>query len=65
MALNELNVYAEKFGGEDSYKILVATKEPLKSPVRMRAKEMGINIIIFDGDEEKFIRQVKAIINKK
>lgn len=63
MALNELNVYASKFGGEDSYKILVATKEPLKSPVRMRAREMGINIIIFDGNEEKFIREVKNIIN--
>ena len=65
MALNELNVYASKFGGENSYKILVATKEPLKSPVRVRAKEMGINIIIFDGDEDKFIKSVKAIINKE
>lgn len=65
MALNELNVYAAKFGGENAYKILVATKEPLKSPVRMRAREMGINIIIFDGNEEKFIREVKAIINKE
>lgn len=64
MALNELNVYAAKFGGENAYKILVATKEPLKAPVRMRAKEMEINIIIFDGNEEKFIREVKAIINK-
>lgn len=64
MALNELNVYASKFGGKNSYKILVATKEPVKSPVRVRAKEMGINIIIFDGNEEKFIKEVKAIINK-
>lgn len=65
MALNELSVYAAKFGGENSYKILVATKEPLKSPIRMRAREMGISIIIFDGDEEKFIRKVKTIINKE
>lgn len=64
MALNELNVYASKFGGKNSYKILVATKEPVKSPVRVRAKEMGINIIIFDGDEDKFIKSVKSIINK-
>lgn len=64
MALNELNVYASKFGGENSYKILVATKEPIKSPVKVRAKEMGIHLIIFDGNEDKFIKEVKAIINK-
>ncbi|WP_195988469.1 DUF1887 family CARF protein [Clostridium sp. D53t1_180928_C8] len=64
MALNELNVYASKFGGENSYKILVATKEPIKSPVKIRAKEMGIHLIIFDGNEDKFIKEVKAIINK-
>ena len=63
MALNELNVYATKFGGENSYKILVATKEPIKSPVKTRAKEMGIHLIIFDGNEEKFIKKVKKIIN--
>ena len=63
MALNELNVYATKFGGENSYKILVATKEPIKSPVRTRAKEMGIYLIIFDGNEEKFIKEIKNIIN--
>ena len=38
MALNELNVYASKFGGENSYKILVATKEPIKSPVKIVKK---------------------------
>lgn len=63
MALNELNVYATKFGGENAYKILVATKEPIKSPVKIRAKEMGIHLIIFDGNEEKFIKKVKEIIN--
>ena len=62
MALNELNVYAEKFGGDNSYKILVATKDPIKSPVKIRAKEMGINIIIFDGNEEKFLKTIKSII---
>lgn len=63
MALNELNVYATKFGGENAYKILVATKDPIKSPVKIRAKEMGIHLIIFDGNEEKFIKEVKKIIN--
>ncbi|GAB6168710.1 hypothetical protein JCM1393_11700 [Clostridium carnis] len=61
-ALNELNVYSEKIGGERVYKILVATKEPIKLPVRERAKEMGINLVIFDGDENKFKKQIEHII---
>ena len=28
-----------------------------------RAKEMGIHLIIFDGNEEKFIKKIKKIIN--
>ena len=62
MALNELNVYASKIGGENAYKILVATKEPIKEPVKMRAKEMGIRLVIFDGNEKKFINTIKNII---
>lgn len=64
MALNELNVYANKLGGKNAYKILVATREPSKGPVSIRAKEMGIHIVIFDGDENKFISNVKAIIEQ-
>ena len=64
MALNELNVYANKIGGKNAYKILVATREPSKGPVSIRAKEMGINIVIFDGNENKFINTIKAIIAK-
>lgn len=64
IALNELNVYASKFGGENSYKILVATKEPIKSTVKIRAKEMGIHLIIFDGNEEKLIKEIKSIISR-
>ena len=63
MALNELNVYSNKIGGKNAYKILVATKEPSKGPVSIRAKEMGIHIVIFDGDENKFINNIKEIIN--
>lgn len=64
MALNELNVYANKIGGDNVYKILVATKEPIKSPVTIRAKEMGIHIVIFDGNENKFINTIKQILKK-
>ena len=62
MALNELNGYASKRCGENAYKILVATKEPIKEPVKMRAKEMGIHLVIFDGNEKKFINTIKNII---
>ena len=63
-ALNELDVYSNKIGGKNVYKILVATKEPIKPSVKDRAKEMGISIIIFDGKEEKFKNQIKKVISK-
>ena len=62
-ALNELNVYSTKIGGKKAYKILVATKEPIKGAVRERAKEMGINIVIFNGNEEEFKSNIKKILN--
>ena len=63
--LNELKVYSEKIGGENAFKILVATKEPVKNSVKIRAKEMGINIIVFDGDENKFKKNIINIIKSK
>lgn len=62
--LNELEVYSKQIGGDNSYKVLVATKEPIKLSVKERAKEMNINIIIFDGDEENFKKSIKSIIFK-
>lgn len=64
-ALNELDVYSTQIGGEETYKILVATKEPIKPAVKERAKEMGINLVIFDGNEEKFKSKINDIISKK
>lgn len=61
-ALNELNVYSTKIGGKKAHKILVATKEPIKSAVNERAKEMGISIVIFNGNEEEFKNKIKEII---
>lgn len=67
VALNELNVYASQLGGENVIKILVATKEPLKSTISHRAKEMNINIVIYDGNLDKFKNIIEDIIknNKK
>lgn len=65
VSLNELNVYAAQLGGENVIKILVATKEPIKTTVCQRAKEMNIHLVIFDGNIEKFKNRVTNIINKQ
>lgn len=61
-ALNELEVYSKRLGGERTKKVLVATKEPIKSLVNDRAKEMGINIVILDNQIDKFKRKLSDII---
>lgn len=63
--LNELKVYSDKLGGENTKKILVATKEPTKSSIFDRAKEMGIYVVILGRDINKFKQQLEYIINKK
>lgn len=64
-ALNELEVYSEKIGGEDAIKILVATDYPTKSSVMERAKEMGIHLVIVDEDIKEFKNKLIRIIEKK
>lgn len=64
-ALNELDVYSKQLGGESAYKILVATKDPIKLSVKDRAREMGIGLIIFDGNEEIFKRNIISFIKNK
>lgn len=62
--LNELNVYAEKLGGEDAKKILVATKESYKRSVVRRAEEMRIEIVIFNGNVDSLRKKLNKIIIK-
>ncbi|GFP78317.1 Card1-like endonuclease domain-containing protein [Clostridium fungisolvens] len=62
IALNELNVYAEQLGGENVVKILVATKVPLKHSVQERAKEMNIELVIYDGNKKVFEEKLRKII---
>jgi len=64
-SLNELDIYANKIGGNGANKILVATKPPKKTSINQRAKEMNINIIIFDGDTEKFKSNIRDVIGEK
>jgi hypothetical protein len=49
--LNELEVYAEHLGGRKVTKILVSTQKPERGEmIYQRAEEMGIHIVLFDGD---------------
>ncbi|MDD6769304.1 Card1-like endonuclease domain-containing protein [Inconstantimicrobium porci] len=64
-ALNELNVYAEKIGGENAIKILTATKMPSKISVIDRAAEMGIDIIVYNGNKNDFKEAIRDCILKK
>ncbi|MCY6370222.1 Card1-like endonuclease domain-containing protein [Clostridium ganghwense] len=60
--LNELDVYSEQLGGNDVKKVLVTTKEPYKRSTTSRAEEMGIDIIIFDGNVEELKNKLRNII---
>lgn len=64
-ALNELEVYSNKIGGEDVVKILVATKLPLKTTIMDRAREMNINIVVLNNNIEKFKEELINIIKNK
>ncbi|GMQ56002.1 hypothetical protein AN1V17_03940 [Vallitalea sediminicola] len=62
-ALNELDIYAEQLGGSTVKKILVATKPSKGQYVDERAQSMGINLVLFDGDVDKFRKCLYDIIN--
>ncbi len=62
--LNELEVAANRLGGENSIKILVSTFWPDKNLVMARAREMGIHIIRYDGNLEKFVKAMQDIFDK-
>ncbi|AQS07994.1 hypothetical protein CLOBY_00430 [Clostridium saccharobutylicum] len=62
-ALNELDVYSKRLGGNVARKILVATKLPSKECINDRAKAMGINLVILDRDINKFKNILRRIIN--
>lgn len=61
--LNELEVYAEHLGGRKVTKLLVSTEAPERGEMTMqRADEMGIYIIIFDGDLDKFKERLRMLL---
>lgn len=62
-ALNELEVYSNKIGGENVIKILVATKFPIKKTIVQRAKEMNINLVVLNNNIENFRIQLTKVVN--
>lgn len=61
-ALNELEVYSKRLGGNTVKKILVATKMPCKQCVAERAKAMNISLIILGKDINKFRSSIRSVI---
>ncbi len=60
--LNDIAVYSEKLSGDDVKKLLVTTYEPVKRSTLERARQMDIEMVIFDGDVEKFRESLENII---
>jgi hypothetical protein len=65
--LNELEVYADHFGGRKVTRILVSTQSPERGEMTFqRAEEMGINIVLFNGDMDSFKDKLhRLLINYK
>lgn len=62
-ALNELDVYSKRIGGDNVKKILVATKAPIKKCVINRAQAMNINIIVLGKNIKEFKNRIKRCCN--
>ena len=64
LELNELEVYAEHLGGRKVTKILVSTQDPVRGEmIYQRAEEMGIHIVLFDGDVNKFKDELQKTLS--
>ena len=63
-ALNELEVYSEHLGGRKVTKILVSTENPERGKmIFQRAEEMGINIVLFNGDINTFKDELQQTLS--
>ena len=60
--LNELEVYGNKIGGENTVKILAVTSIPIKSTIMQRAEEMGIKVLVFEGDIGGFRQKLSKVL---
>jgi hypothetical protein len=63
--LNELEVYSEHLGGRKVTKILVSTQEPSRGEmIYQRAQEMGIKIVLFNGDVDLFKEELQKSLSR-
>jgi hypothetical protein len=60
-ALNELSVYAHRIGGQTAVKVLVVTDPPKKDLVLERAVEMGVHVLLYEGNPVGFRRQIERL----
>jgi len=63
-ALNELSVYAQRLGGQNVTKVLVVTDLPRKEGVLERAREMDVEVLIYEGNPVAFRRQLERLFSK-
>lgn len=64
-ALNELEVYAEHLGGRKVTKVLVSTQQPERGEmIYQRAEEMGISIVLFNGDVKNFKNELQKTLSQ-
>ncbi|MCK8060800.1 MULTISPECIES: Card1-like endonuclease domain-containing protein [unclassified Fusibacter] len=59
--LNELSVYAQRIGGANVKKVLVVTDAPRKDTVIERAREMGVYVLLYEGNPMGFRRQIERL----
>ncbi len=60
--LNEIELYAEKLGGKNSIKIMVLSDRTTNDAFLLRAREMGIHVIYFNGNTHTFLNTLEQII---
>lgn len=61
-SLNEIDVNSEQIGGDNVKMVMIATSYPYRNSVHERAKAMGIELIIFDGNKENLKRKLSSIL---
>lgn len=60
--LNEIELYAEKLGGKNSIKIMVLSDRTTNDAFLLRAREMGIHVIYYNGNTHTFLNTLEQII---
>ena len=60
--LNEIELYAEKLGGKNSIKIMVLSDRTTNDAFLLRAREMGIHVIYYNGNTHTFLSTLEQII---